>query len=280
MLSDLTQRGRGVVGRLARRFKPYRDFRNLRHEVAELRIAREQLSDALFRAGGYLPPPRHLQERVVGGYFPDFVRSAERTIDDFEEALAGDGRPLASFRSVLDFGCGCGRVTLGARGRLAPDAALFGTDIDPEAIEWCRTHYSGAAQFVTNCELPPLSFPDASCDLVYSVSVFTHLPEEMQFAWLEELRRVTRPGGFLLLSFHGENHHHSVPAADREAYRRSGFYYLRVGDTPGLPGFYQAAFHTDGYVRSVWTRFFDVLEVRVLGLEGLQDLVVCRRRPS
>jgi SAM-dependent methyltransferase len=278
MLSDFTRRGRSAAGRLARRFKPYRDFRDLRREVDELRVDREQLSDALCRAGGYPPPPRHLQERVVGGYFRDFVRSSDRTLDDFGEALAGVGRSLTSFRSVLDFGCGCGRVTLAARGRLAPDAALCGTDIDPEAVEWCRTRYSGAARFVTNGELPPLPFPDASYDLVYSVSVFTHLPEGMQFAWLEELRRVARPGGLLLLSFHGESYRHCVPAADQEAYRRSGFYYLRVGDTPGLPGFYQAAFHTEGYVRSVWARFFDVLEVRPVGLEGLQDLVICRRR--
>lgn len=278
MLSYLTRRGRSAAGRLARRFKPFRDFRDLRREVDELRIAREQLSDALRRAGGYPPPPRHLQERVVGGYFRDFVRSTDRTLDDFGEALAGAGRSLTSFRSVLDFGCGCGRVTLAARGRLAPDAALCGTDIDPEAVEWCRTQYPGAARFVTNGELPPMPFPDASYDLVYSVSVFTHLPEEMQLAWLEELRRVARPGGFLLLSFHGGNYRHCVPAADQEAYRRSGFYYLRVGDTPGLPGFYQAAFHTEGYVRSVWSRFFDVLEVRPAGLEGMQDLAVCRRR--
>ena len=280
MLSNLTRRGRSVAARLARRFKPYRDFRDLRREVDELRIAREQLSDALSRAGGHPPPPHHLQERVVGGYFRDFVRSSDRTIDDFGEALAGVGRSLASFRSVLDFGCGCGRVTLAARGRLAPDAALCGTDIDPEAVEWCRAHYSGAACFVTNGELPPLPFHDTSYDLVYSVSVFTHLPEEMQLAWLGELRRVTRPGGFLLLSFHGESYQHCVPAADREAYRRSGFYYLRVGDTPGLPDFYQAAFHTHGYVRSVWARYFDVLEIRPVWLEGMQDLAVCRRQPS
>jgi len=46
---------------------------------------------------------------------------------------------------------------------------------------------------------PPLPFPDNSFDLIYAVSVFTHLSEEHQRTWLPELRRVLRPGGRLLL---------------------------------------------------------------------------------
>jgi hypothetical protein len=41
-------------------------------------------------------------------------------------------------------------------------------------------------------------------DLVYALSVFTHLPESPQLAWRDELLRVLKTGGYLLFSTHGE----------------------------------------------------------------------------
>jgi len=43
--------------------------------------------------------------------------------------------------------------------------------------------------------MPPMSYEDNMFDFVYSISIFTHLPEDMQFAWLQELQRITKPGG-------------------------------------------------------------------------------------
>ena len=48
--------------------------------------------------------------------------------------------------------------------------------------------------------MPPLPFDDGFFDFVFSISVFTHIPEDMQFAWLSELRRVLKVGGTALLS--------------------------------------------------------------------------------
>ncbi len=61
---------------------------------------------------------------------------------------------------------------------------LRGCDIDAEAIGWGRTHRSTSARFACNPSLPPTSFRNAHFDVVYSVSAFTRLPEELQFAWL------------------------------------------------------------------------------------------------
>jgi len=49
-----------------------------------------------------------------------------------------------------------------------------------------------------------LPFEDGFFDLIFSVSIFTHLPEKMQIAWLEELRRASKPGALVLSSVHGE----------------------------------------------------------------------------
>ena len=56
-------------------------------------------------------------------------------------------------------------------------------------------------------EHPPLPYPDKSIDLIYACSVFSHFDAERQTRWLAELQRITRPGGYLLLTF---RHEHSV----------------------------------------------------------------------
>jgi methylase of polypeptide subunit release factors len=48
-------------------------------------------------------------------------------------------RTLDSFESILDFGCGCGRMLLWLP-ELGRKRALHGTDIDADAIDWCREH--------------------------------------------------------------------------------------------------------------------------------------------
>jgi SAM-dependent methyltransferase len=53
---------------------------------------------------------------------------------------------------------------------------------------------------------PPLEFAeDRAFDLVYAYSVFTHIPLELQPAWLDEMRRILRPDGFFLCTVLGES---------------------------------------------------------------------------
>ena len=91
--------------------------------------------------------------------------------------------------SVLDFGCGCGRVTRYWSGFAG---SVAGSDIDGPAVAWCRSNLA-FARFEQNRLEPPLAFERESFDLVYALSVFTHLTGELQLAWRDELRRVLRP---------------------------------------------------------------------------------------
>ncbi len=102
---------------------------------------------------------------------------------------------------ILDFGCGCGRVITWLQ-QLDSKYQYFGTDIDPEAITWCQENLANFGEYAVNPHLPPTEYADNYFDLVYSISVFTHLSEDMQFAWLKELSRITKPGGYLLLTTH------------------------------------------------------------------------------
>jgi SAM-dependent methyltransferase len=164
---------------------------------------------------------------------------------------------------------------------LAANHDLHGTDIDAEAIAWCQEHIPHARVGVNDAD-PPLPYADGAFDLVFNHSVFTHIDERRQDQWLTELRRVTRPGGFLVLSTHGEA---ALPEGDRsisERLERDGIVFLD-GHLPAdfpLPNWYQITFHAPWYVFEHWARWFDVRGYIPAASLGLQDHVLLERRPD
>jgi SAM-dependent methyltransferase len=104
---------------------------------------------------------------------------------------------------VLEWGCGPGRVIQHMPSLLVrPGLAVFGTDYNPASVAWCQRNLP-SIHFSNNGLAPPLPFPDASMDVIYAISVFTHLSEAMHYSWMAELRRVLKPDGILLATLHG-----------------------------------------------------------------------------
>jgi SAM-dependent methyltransferase len=223
-------------------------------------------------------PPEHLQIRVAGAAAGAFHGTGEVVARQIADILQAAGRPLQSCRDILDFGCGPGRLVALIRD-LHPTARLYGSDIDPEAIGWARAALSDVAQFHVNGGEPPLPFPDRSLDLIYGISVFTHLPEDLQRAWLAELRRVLRPGGILLTTKLNPASYDLPPEIKAQGIDKGYVFWGDAAATDGLPDFYRLAYHTHDYVRREWSRWFDVLHVGSHDLNDTQDAVVlCRRR--
>ena len=114
-----------------------------------------------------------------------------------QESLRAQGVELDQIGAILDFGCGCGRTIRNFVG--LKNVRLEGTDYNPELIGWCLANL-GFARFGLNRLEPPTSYADGAFDLVYAFSVFTHLPEPLQHAWMAELKRILKPGGYLAIS--------------------------------------------------------------------------------
>jgi ubiquinone/menaquinone biosynthesis C-methylase UbiE len=250
----------------------------LKAEVSELKVVTDQLSFVIREGGGLLPPPKKLRERVVGRDFSNFLESGEATVSDLDKILRPTGRSLKSFETVLDFGAGCARVLRALRAHVGPSNQLYGTDIDSEAVQWCCENYSSVAVFEINEVLPPLRYADNSFDFIYCISVFTHLPEDMQFIWLEELNRILRPGGYLIISTHGEFYYDRISRERISQLRANGFLYFNNGVTEGLPDFYLTAYHTHEYIREHWSPHLDIIGIEPRALLGRQDAVISQKR--
>jgi len=213
----------------------------------------------------------------------------------YEAVLNRHERSFRSFSSILEFGCGTGRLTQ-YLGTLAPQAAVSGCDVSSEAVAQCRRRCP-RGQFLVNRWAPPLAFADAHFDLIYSYSVFTHLSEANHLAWLQELARLLRPGGMMLHTVHSPLYvsrtaYFSPWSLEKyeglgslEAFLASGEGYGYVIDHPDVPE-YGHTLITRDYVMANWPRAtgLDVLDYVEGAIEaypeGCQDLVLLAKASS
>ncbi|WP_205698116.1 class I SAM-dependent methyltransferase [Conexibacter sp. SYSU D00693] len=251
------------------------------------------------RSGDDRPlPGRTLRARVGALGREAYVAGGRAVAGELDAALQATGRRLADFEAVLDFGCGPGRVVDGVAPLLAPGAVLVGTDVDRESIAWASRNRPGL-RFEANGFAPPLAFGDAEFDLVYAISVFTHLTEAQGDAWLTELLRVLRPGGTAILTVLGTQAYWEVraghfigvtdamveaaqghgPDLEEEGlvflpYARSG---LQAKGSPDMDDVYGLTFHGETYLQERWGRQAEVVARLSRSINHVQDAVVLRK---
>lgn len=110
-----------------------------------------------------------------------------------------DAIPHHDGQTILDFGCGSGRVL---RCFLSePGVHLTGCDIHQPSVAWMQANFPAAIRLYANSETPPLPENDDTFDLIYCGSVFSHLTDWAP--WLLELNRILKPDGALIASVHG-----------------------------------------------------------------------------
>jgi SAM-dependent methyltransferase len=221
-----------------------------------------------------LPPAR--MRTQIGPLHADaefFLRSGKHNADLIRSALAENGSAVEAVGTLLDWGCGCGRVL--RHWSDLPSTRVVGCDINPSMVEWCNGNLA-FAEVVTNELAPPLPFEDETFDLVYAFSVMTHLSEDLQHAWIEDCRRVLKPGGYFLFSTLGEY----FVARDRlTPSERSSF------DSGNLVVLYErsagsslcSAYHPPDYVRSELAGELDVVTFLPAADDGRHDLHLLRK---
>jgi hypothetical protein len=195
------------------------------------------------------------------------------------EAVATTGRDFSGLGHVLDWGCGCGRIA-----RFCSTWPGFeGVDIDADNVAWCRDHLP-PGPFAPIGLFPPTPLPDRRFDLIFGISVMTHLADDVQQQWLAELHRISAPYAIVLLTILGEH------AAARAGFAVEGFaqfaaagqVFFRtaeaIDDALGNPGYYGTTFVTHDYIRHRWSRWFSVERILPAYIGNHQDLVVLRRR--
>ncbi|TMK69900.1 MAG: class I SAM-dependent methyltransferase [Actinobacteria bacterium] len=226
-------------------------------------------------ADGLPLPPARLRAQIgpLHAEAAFFLRSGESQADLVRDLLREDGTSIEELDAILDFGCGCGRV-LRHWARL-DGTHVHGCDIDARMIGWCAANLP-FAEVAVNELSPPLPYGDASFDLLYALSVFTHLSEDLQHAWIDESRRVLRADGYLLISTLGEYYvsRKRLTESERAAFARGELVvlYERSAGTSLC-----SAYHPPEYVREQLARGLDLVAFRAAAAEGGQDVHLFRK---
>lgn len=204
-----------------------------------------------------MPPIALMVDAHSSWSYADYKRGgliAARLIVEMVRTHAPDAK------RIYEWGCGPGRIIrhLPDAEFLGPNREYFGSDYNRASVEWCAAYLPGI-QFTINAPAPPLPYGSASFDVTYCRSVFTHLSEQSALAWMQELERVTKPGGLICFTTQSDAHIHKLTEPERALYDDGG-YVERTLDAEGLRGF--SAFHPPRYVRETLIGDRQLLEHR------------------
>ena len=245
--SARSARGTRLVGGLANEVLP----RLRRHPGLYWKIRNART------AAGRLLPPRTYPE-LLGRVHPNdslmFTRTAAgrrayadaglSAVRGIEAGLTAAGRSWSTVGSMLDFGCGYGRVGRWLSLYLPPQRVTV-TDVDDAAVAFCRREF-GFAGFTVSTELAGSTL--GRYDLVWAGSVFTHLPHEQGSELAAHLVAAIEPGGVLVFSTQGERSLEVSDAADdvRAEFVSNGSSYRPYAHYDGDD--YGLTWHTEAYV--------------------------------
>jgi SAM-dependent methyltransferase len=175
----------------------------------------------------------------------DYLADGWRTLTELYTVLDDTGHPLRKCQSFLEFACGHGRFTRHLVKQISPHA-LHVSDVVPGSVDFLQKQMNVGGFYSTSS--PSALKPPRTYEVIFVLSLFSHLPESTWETWLQTLYTMLEPGGVLIFSTHGEK------AADNlgAQWPDSGFLFIPASESTALPGEeYGSTFTTGEYVRKV-----------------------------
>lgn len=157
---------------------------------------------------GPLPPLNYMQ--TIGSHDPQHFTSNMKLFS-LEILTRCKATPIST---ILDLGCGCGRLALPICEFLGQTGSYIGVDVWDEGIEWCKEnisnvsdkfnfytlssennyYFNDATSEIENSYSLPF-IPPSSVDVTFAISLFTHLRYKDALNYLKEIGRTLKPDG-------------------------------------------------------------------------------------
>lgn len=174
----------------------------------------------------------------------DYLADGWRTLSELLLLLERADQPLVKMNHVLEFASGHGRFTRHLVKAIGPGRVTV-SDVVADAVDFARQSF-GVQGFVSHAVPEQLAWP-RRYDLVFVLSLFSHLPRGSWGRWLAVLWDAVAPGGLLVFSTHGsEAARRAGVALDGE-----GYYFAPSSESNAIDAQeYGTAFTDEAFVRA------------------------------
>lgn len=157
--------------------------------------------------------------------------------------------------NILDWGCGPARIVRHIPKIISENSEVFATDYNEKSIEWNKKNIDNVIFNLNGIEAK-LPYQDNFFDFIYGISIFTHLSKKLHYDWKQELSRVLKKDGILLLSLQGDLFKTILTASECKKFEQGNI--IVRGDVKDGHRTY-SAFHPNEFVKNLFSDF-EVLE--------------------
>ena len=156
----------------------------------------------------------HKYDFMIAGDTPEGVAGYNRigasVVSLIEQGLSIVNRKVSDVKSLLDFGCGYGRVTRALVQTINP-RKIHVFDVDPNAVFFCAQEFRVKPLYFKEPDIWDYStVPFSRYDVIWLGSVFTHLSQAYTAEMLKMLVKLLKPGGLLIFTTHGDQTLHRL----------------------------------------------------------------------
>ena len=201
----------------------------------------------------------------------EYLSDGWRTLSELMLLLEEVERPLSKTPSVLEFAAGFGRFTRHLA-KVLPGRVTC-SDVMPGSVAFLREQF-GVQAFESSHD-PEQIEHTGQYDLVFVLSMFTHLPIPMWAPWLRTLMRMLKPGGLLVFSVHNEE----IAGEIGVVFDANGTHFIASSESPSIDAqTYGTTFTTRDFVKQAVAEACDTppLLYKPLTFWNGQDAVVVR----